>query len=357
MGISGHRWMMTAVNEPFSRQAFEAEAPASGEVTVAVAGCGVCHTDLGFLYDGVRTNHALPLCLGHEISGLVLAVSEGSEDLLGSAVVVPAVMPCGGCDLCKRGLGTLCRRQKMPGNDIQGGFATHINVPALGLCPVSEEDLSAAGMSLAEVAVLADAVTTPYQAALLAQIQSGDLAIVIGIGGVGGYAVQIASAMGARVVAIDVDQTKLDQLREYGAALTINATAADARSIKQQVKAFVSAEGLRATEWKIFECSGTSAGQSTAFSLLTFGSHLAVVGFTMDKLELRLSNLMAFSARLQGNWGCLPEYYPAALALVLQGKIQMKPFVNLHPLESINEVFTAARAHQLSERAILVPEK
>jgi len=355
MGISGHRWVMTAVNEPFTRQALEVEVPASGEVTVEVAGCGVCHTDLGFLYDGVRTNHALPLTLGHEISGRVVAMGEGSETLLGQSVVVPAVMPCGHCDLCKRGLGTMCRAQKMPGNDIQGGFATHINVPALGLCPVNEDDLASAGMSLAEVAVLADAVTTPYQAAVLAEIQPGDLAIVIGIGGVGGYAVQIANAMGARVVAIDVDQAKLDQLREHGAALTINAREVDPRGIKQQVKEFVKAQGLRATEWKIFECSGTTAGQSTAFSLMTFGSHLAVVGFTMDKLELRLSNLMAFSARLQGNWGCLPEYYPAALALVLEGKIQMKPFVRLHPLEKINEVFTAARAHQLNERAILVP--
>ncbi|MCB1758665.1 MAG: 6-hydroxycyclohex-1-ene-1-carbonyl-CoA dehydrogenase [Gammaproteobacteria bacterium] len=355
MRIDGHRWMMTAVNQPFAKQAFEIEAPATGEVTVEVAGCGVCHTDLGFLYDGVRTNHELPLTLGHEISGRVVAAGEGGESLLNRSVVVPAVMPCGHCDLCTRGLGTMCRKQKMPGNDIHGGFATHINVPALGLCPVDEDRLANAGMTLAELAVLADAVTTPYQAAVLAEIRPGDLAIVIGIGGVGGYAVQIANAMGASVVAIDVDQAKLDQLRAYGAALTINARETDAKAIKKQVKSFVEERGLRATEWKIFECSGTSAGQASAFSLLTFGSHLAVVGFTMEKLELRLSNLMAFSARLQGNWGCLPEHYPAALALVLEGKIQMKPFVRLHPLEQINEVFTAAKAHRLNERAILVP--
>jgi 6-hydroxycyclohex-1-ene-1-carbonyl-CoA dehydrogenase len=355
MSINGYRWQMTAVGAPFVKQDCSFETPLAGEVTVEVAGCGVCHTDLGFLYDGVRTNHELPLTLGHEISGRVVACGEGAEGLLGKAVVIPAVMPCGECDLCQRGLGTLCRGQKMPGNDIQGGFASHITVPARGLCPVDEKQLEAAGMSLAEVAVLADAVTTPYQAALLAGINEGDLAIVIGVGGVGGYAVQIAHAMGAHVVAIDVDQAKLDQLKDFGAELTLNAREHDARAIKQLIKEHVKANGLRATEWRIFECSGSTPGQETAFSLLTYGSHLAVVGFTMAKLELRLSNLMAFSARLQGNWGCLPEYYPKALDLVLQNKIQMKPFVKLHSLNDINAVFEAAKGHLLTERAILVP--
>ncbi len=355
MQITGQRWLMTEIGQPFIREDFSLSDPSSDEVIVEVAGCGVCHTDLGFLYDGVRTNHNLPLTLGHEISGRVVAAGQGAENWMGQSVVIPAVIPCGQCDLCKRGLGTMCRSQKMPGNDIQGGFATHIAVPAEGLCPVDEEKLAAIDMILAEVSVLADAVTTPYQAVKLASIHEGDLAIVIGVGGVGGYAVQIANAMGATVVAIDVDQTRLDQLLDYGAAITINASQVDGREIKNQIRGLVKERGLRSTEWKIFECSGTTAGQTTAFSLLTHGAHLAVVGFTMDKLELRLSNLMAFSARLQGNWGCLTEYYPAALSLVMEQKIQMKPFVKLHPMDDINTVFEAARAHQLNARAILVP--
>ena len=65
---------------------------------------------------------------------------------------------------------------------------------------------------------------------------------------------------------------------------------------------------------------------------------------------------MAFHARAQGNWGCLPQYYPRALDLVLDGKVAMKPFVELHPLAAINDVFAAAHAHRLKARAILVPE-
>jgi len=82
MGIEAHRWLMTAPNAPLERAAFNAE-PGAGEVAVAVAGCGVCHTDLGYYYDGVRTNAPLPLALGHEISGHVVAAGTGAQAWLG----------------------------------------------------------------------------------------------------------------------------------------------------------------------------------------------------------------------------------------------------------------------------------
>ena len=352
---SGYRWMMTGPDQPLERQDFRIAEPDSGEVVVEIAGCGVCHTDLGYYYGGVKTNHALPLTLGHEISGRVALAGSGVRELQGEAVIIPAVIPCGQCDLCERGLGNICRAQKMPGNDIQGGFASHITVPAAGICRVDENGLLGAGLELAEVSVVADAVTTPYQAVALAHIREGDIAVVIGVGGVGSYAVQIASAMGATVVAIDVDQVKLDKLKDYGATLVLNAKDHDVRAMKKQVSGFAKENNLRITEWKIFECSGTAAGQATAFGLLTYGAHLGVVGFTMDKTEIRLSNLMAFNARMQGNWGCLTEYYPRALELVLTGRVQMKPFIRLHPLDEIQDIFSAAHAHKLVERAILIP--
>ena len=348
--------MMEAIQQPLSRRDFELETPDDAEVVVEVAGCGVCHTDLGFLYDGVRTNRSLPLALGHEISGRVVACGRTVEQWRGQSVIVPAVIPCGACDLCRRGLGTICKQQKMPGNDIHGGFATHVRVPARGLCPVDETRLHAAGLGLADVSVIADAVTTPYQAISQADVQPGDLAIVIGVGGVGGYAVQIASAMGAKVIAVDIDTAKLEMLGDYGADLTIDAREVQGRDLKKAVARFAADNGLRATEWKIFECSGTAAGQTSAFGLLTHGATLAVVGFTMDRVELRLSNLMAFHARALGNWGCAPEHYPRALDMVLDGKITMTPFIRRHPLSEVNRVLDAAHAHTLGERAILVPE-
>src|SRR4029079_7581215 len=147
MTIDAHRWLMNSVAAPLTRAAFDAE-PGTGEVAVAVAGCGVCHTDLGYLYDGVRTNQPLPLALGHEISGTVVATGRGAEAWLAKAVIVPAVLPCGECDHCRRGVPTICRHQKMPGNDIHGGFATHIVVPARGLCEVDVVRLAKAGLTL-----------------------------------------------------------------------------------------------------------------------------------------------------------------------------------------------------------------
>ena len=341
---------------PLSKVEFDPFPPTAGEVVVEVAGCGVCHTDLGFYYDGVRLNQPLPLALGHEISGRVVAAGAGAELWMGKAVIIPAVIPCGECELCKSGHGTICRSQRMPGNDINGGFATHINVPARGLCPVDEQRLAAAGLELADVSVVADAVTTPYQAVSQAEVEPGDLAIVVGIGGVGGHAVQVAKAFGATVVAIDVDQTKLDTMLQYGAGLTINARQVQGKEMKKAIMDFVKANGLKSTCWKIFECSGTAAGQETAYGLLTHGATLSVVGFTMDKIELRLSNLMAFHARALGNWGCLTELYPAALDLVLDKKIALAPFIERHPLSEINQVFEAAHAHKLTRRAIMVPQ-
>ena len=355
MSLAAHRWQMTAPKAPMVRTGFDPLPLAAGAVAVQVAGCGVCHTDLGYFYDGVRLNHPLPLALGHEVAGRVIAAGDGAERWVGRAVIVPAVIPCGDCESCRRGRPNICRRQQMPGNDIEGGFASHIVVPARGLCPVDEARLARAGLSLAEVSVVADALTTPYQAVVRAGVGPGALAIVVGTGGVGGYCVQVASAIGAKVVAIDVDAEKLATIGRHGAALTLNARELDAKALKTAIGEFAKQNDLPATEWIIFECSGTAAGQLTAYGLLVHGATLSVVGFTMDKVEVRLSNLMAFDARAIGNWGCPPELYPAALDLVLAGRVQIKPFVETHPLADINRVFEAVHHRDIKRRAVLVP--
>ena len=203
--------------------------------------------------------------------------------------------------------------------------------------------------------VIADAVTTPYQAVTQAGVGPGDLVVVNGVGGVGGYALQIANALGGAVVAVDVNQDKLDAVAQQGASLTLNARQLSSREIKSTIQSFANRRALRQTEWIIFECSGTRAGQETAFSLINHGATLCVVGFTMDKVEVRLSNLMAYHARALGNWGCPPELYPAALDMVLSGRINVAPFVEKHPLDEINQIFEAVHHGELKRRAVLVP--
>ncbi|KAA3601491.1 MAG: 6-hydroxycyclohex-1-ene-1-carbonyl-CoA dehydrogenase [Calditrichaeota bacterium] len=353
-------WRMKNVAEPMNLEKITLPKLNDNEVLVKVSGCGVCHTDLGFFYDGVKPVKEMPMTLGHEISGFIESAGENAQEWLGKAVIVPAVMPCGECELCKKGRGTICRKQQMPGNHVDGGFASHLVVPKTYLCEVDVKDdneiFGDSGVTLKELSVIADAITTPYQAVKNAGLVEGDLAIFVGVGGVGGYGVQIAKAFGAKVVAIDIDNRKLEKLKDFGADLILNSKELDERTIKKTIKEFVKESSANPFEWKIFETSGNPAGQNLAYSLLTFGATLSVVGFTMAKLELRLSNLMAYDAKAIGNWGCLPKYYSNVLELVKCGKIQLAPFVQTFPLSEINSVFERSHKHEIENRPILIPD-
>jgi 6-hydroxycyclohex-1-ene-1-carbonyl-CoA dehydrogenase len=167
--------------------------------------------------------------------------------------------------------------------------------------------------------------------------------------------VQLAKGTGASVIAVDVDEKKLENAREMGADYTVNASGIGEREVKKAVRDLVKEHGLSKTGWKVFETSGTAAGQAAAFSLLTFAGTLAVVGFTMEKIQVRLSNIMAFDAEVFGNWGCKPEYYPDVLAEVLGGRINVRDHVEQHPLDSINEILPLALEHKLEKRVVFVP--
>lgn len=346
-GITGFR--LTAPGGPLRLEELDPLVAAEDDVIVEVAACGLCHTDVGFMYGGVPTRHPLPLVLGHEIAGRVIAAGDRAASWIGRTVIVPAVIPCGACEACRAGRPTICRRQFMPGNDGDGGFASHVRVPARGLCAVP--DVLPDGVTLEMLSVVADAVTTPFEAIQRAQLAAGDVAIFVGVGGIGAFGVQIAAALGAVVVAIDVDEERLALAAQHGAALTLNPREMSVKDLKSSIRALKSG-GIG---WKIFETSGTTAGQETAFGLLDFGAYLAVVGYTPQKVELRLSNLMAFDATARGNWGCAPENYPKALDLVLQKKIAIAPFIEIHPIDDLPELFEAAREHRIRLRPVVTP--
>jgi 6-hydroxycyclohex-1-ene-1-carbonyl-CoA dehydrogenase len=339
--------------EPLVLEDVPVPAPGPGEVVIQVAGCGVCHTDVGFWKEGVPTRGDLPLTLGHEISGTVAEVGPDAGDLVGRNVIVPAVIPCGRCALCVAGRGNVCPDQVMPGNDMDGGFAEFVRVPARGLCPVDDPG----PYDLAELSVVADAVTTPYQAVVRSGLQEGELAVVVGVGGVGMYGVQIAAARGARVVAIDVDPGRLEAAGERGADLTLDASTTDFRAMKARIREAAGDWEIPPHGWKVFECSGSVAGQETAFGLLTPAGVLLLVGFTLEKGTFRLSNLMAMDATAQGTWGCLPELYPEALAMVTAGQVTLDGLIETHLLSSGSGVLERFAEHRLDRRAILIPDR
>ncbi len=326
---------------------------APGEVLVEVAGCGVCHTDLGYFYDGVPTVSKPPLTLGHEISGTVVA---GDDAWVGKEVIIPAVMPCRQCILCKTGRGNRCLAQKMPGNSLglYGGFSSHIPVPAVDLCEVKDRG----DIPLSHLAVVADAATTPYQAAKRSDLQPGDNVVVIGItGGVGQYMGQTAKALGAKtVVGIARNKEKLERALNFGADFCINSTDKDARTVSKEFRGYCKENGLPNTGWKIFEVTGAKGGQEIGLALLGFTGKLIVVGFGMAKVEYAIGRLMAFDAEIIGTWGCLPEYYPIVLGMVLGGKINMEEFVETRAMSTIAETFAEAHKTPPMKRIVLTPD-
>ncbi|MCL2346177.1 MAG: 6-hydroxycyclohex-1-ene-1-carbonyl-CoA dehydrogenase [Desulfobulbus sp.] len=326
----------------------------NGDVIVEIKGCGVCHTDLSYFYMGVPTVQKPPLSLGHEVSGVVIG---GDAKLVGKEVIVPAVIPCGECDLCHAGRGNRCLAQKMPGNSmgIYGGYSSHIVVPGRFLCVVGDRK----GVPLEHLSVIADAVTTPFQAAVRAGVGKGDLVVVVGAaGGVGSFMVQVAKGLGAKIViGIDINEEKLRMMEGFGADATINPRGMDGKALKEAFKTIAKAAGVSAnTGWKIFECTGTKPGQETALSLLSFVGKLIVVGYGTDETSYMLSKLMAFDAEIIGTWGCTPDKYPAVLAMCLDGRIQLGPFVETRPMSQIAEVFDEAHHGKLKRRVILTPD-
>ena len=346
-------WQMTAPGK-LGRTEIPTPELKPGDALVEIKGCGVCHTDLSYFYLGVPTIQKPPLTLGHEIAGVVVA---GDSTLLGKEVIVPAVLPCNDCEICRMGRPNRCLNQRMPGNSmgIYGGFASHIPVPARDLCVVNDRR----GIPLEHLAVIADAVTTPYQAAQRAQLKPGDCVIVIGAaGGVGSFMTQVAKGMGARaVVGIDINEPKLALMKNYGADFTLNPKGKNPKEVKELFKAYCKENNLPANYgWKIFEVTGTKAGQELALSLLSFVGTLVIVGYGTEETSYMLSKLMAFDAELIGTWGCPPAAYPQVLELCLNGKIALAPFVETRPLSQIGQVFEQAHHGALSKRVILVPD-
>lgn len=326
-----------------------------GEVLVEIAGCGICHTDLGYFYDGVPTVSKPPLTLGHEISGQVVA---GDGKWIGKEVIVPSVMPCNNCPICADGRGNRCLAQKMPGNSfgIYGGFSSHIVVPSQDLCEIPDRK----GIPLSHFTVIADALTSPYQAAMRANVKPGDLTIVIGAtGGLGVYATQVCSALGAKeVIAIARNPEKLKRALNFGATHTIQSSSdKDARAIRDELRAYCNEKGIPSNYgWKIFEWSGTLAGQRIALELLSYCFTLVICGYGMQRNEYQLSRVMAFDADILGSWGCLPKYYPEVLSMVLEGKVQIEPFVETRPMSTIQESFEEAHKSAPTKRIVLIPD-
>lgn len=330
-------------------------APKPNEAVVKIAGCGVCGSDISFFYHGVRTIVRPPITLGHEISGTVVG---GDEKWIGKEVIVPTIIPCRDCDLCDSGRSNRCLRQKMPGNNLgkYGGYSSHIVVPGEDLCPVPDHP----HFSLAELAVIADAVSTPYQAAKRVDVKPGDRVVIIGVtGSIGLYMAQWAKFLGAEaVVGIGRNPKKLERSLEVGCDFVINSSGKSNKEIQKEIFKLCRSHSLNAKSgWKIFETSGIKSCQDLALTLLGYAGTLIVVGYGTEEITYNISRLSPFEAEIIGTWGCKPEYYPETLQAILDGHIKIKPFVEEKPMSQIREIFQLFIENGSPERrTVLVPD-
>lgn len=295
-----------------------------GDVLVRTAACGVCATDLHYMH-GTPTFKKPPLILGHEVSGLVEEVSDGvvgySE---GERVLVPAVLSCGSCANCRDGRDNICERMAMVGNDIDGGFAEFLRVPARTLFKLPAE------LPLQESAVISDALSTPFHAVKnRGMVRAGDLVAIFGCGGVGLNAVQIAAAFGATVVAVDIDDKKLELAKRLGASATFNSKEVDV------VKEIKSLTGGRVDV--AFEIVGRPEVLELAFSSVKTGGRLVSVGSSERNWDFRVGRLMYREMSVVGSFGCRSSEYPRIIEMVRSGRLKLDPVISRKlPLEEVN---------------------
>ncbi|MCC7020261.1 MAG: zinc-binding dehydrogenase [Ardenticatenales bacterium] len=328
---------------PMSIEEVPTPVPALGEALVRVAACGVCHTDLHYLDHGVATFKAPPLILGHEISGTVESVAGDGPIQPGDRVLLPAVLGCGYCTACRSGRENLCGNLQMFGNHVDGGYAEFVVAPAAGLVPLPES------LPLVESAIIADAVTTPYHAVVnRGQVKPGDQVAVFGCGGIGLNVIQIAAALGARVVAVDVRTDKLDWARKLGASATVNGATEDA--VDKAVRAETSG-GADVT----FECVGHPSTQVQAFSSTRNGGRTVLVGYSPEPMLLNGGRVMFREMEILGSLGCRSLDYPRVIELVRSDRIQLTELVTARfGLDRINDAFDALRAGD-GVRSVVVP--
>jgi len=318
--------------------------PGPGEALLQVAACGVCHTDLHYLDHGVPTFKPPPLILGHEISGTVARLGSPAEGWQeGDRALLPAVYGCGRCRMCRTGRENVCERMVMFGNNVDGGFAEFVLAPSKELIPLPEE------IPLVEGAIIADAITTPYHAVVnRGRVRPGDQVLVIGCGGIGLNLVQIAAAMGARVIAVDLLDEKLEWALKLGAAKTLNPTSVDRldKAVRQ-----LTGGGADVA----FEAIGLPETQEQAFASLRTGGRFVVVGFASQPMRLDAGRTMYREMEIVGSLGCRAVDYPRVLELVRQGRIKLQELVTArYPLDQINQAFDALRRGE-GIRSVVVP--
>jgi 6-hydroxycyclohex-1-ene-1-carbonyl-CoA dehydrogenase len=337
--------LMSQQAHEFQVKDVPAPQPAQGELLVQIAACGLCRTDLHYLH-GLATFKAPPIILGHEISGRVAGTGAGVEGWKeGEAVLLAPVIPCGQCEYCWKGRGTLCLNQRMLGNHADGGFAEFVAVSARAAFRLP------ASVPLEAGSIVSDAVSTPYHAIVnRAELKAGEWAVIFGCGGVGLSAVQVAKAIGARVVAVDIAPWKLEIASALGADIVV-----DGKDAKAAAKEIRKATGGGADA--AFDVIGNPEVIELATQVVKWGGRVIVVGYTEKPVTLQAGRIMFRELEVKGSLGCGLQDFPKVIDLVAQGKVRLDRMVtHRFALDELNQGFKMLDAGaQGLVRGIAVP--
>ena len=318
--------------------------PGPGEAVVAVEACGVCHTDLHYREGGI--NDEFPFLLGHEAAGRVEAVGEGVTDVApGDFVILNWRAVCGQCRACSKGKPWYCFNTANATQNMTLTDGTELS-PALGIGAFIEKTLVAAGQctkvdesaSAAAAGLLGCGVMAGFGAAVnTGQVGRGDSVAVIGCGGVGNAAIAGAQVAGATtIIAVDVDNRKLEQAKTFGATHTVNSKSQDAVEAIRELTGGFGAD-------VVVDAVGRPETYEQAFYARDLAGTVVLVGVpTPDtKIELPLIEVFGRGGSLKSSWygDCLPSRdFPMLIDLYRQGRFDLDAFVtekiSLNDLES-----------------------
>jgi len=284
--------------------------PAPGEIVVDIQRAGICHTDAHYRAGTGKTN--LPITLGHEIAGIVSAVGENVTDVrAGQRVALHYLVSCGECPRCKRHGEQFCPTGEMLGKERNGGYANRIVVPALNAISIPDE------VSSDVAAIMMCSTATAYHALRLANMQQGDSVAVLGFGGLGVSAAQLARALGASdVYAVDVVPEKLELAAKFGA------TPLDARETPVH-KAILGATDGKGVDIAL-EFTGNEQVAHGGLRSLSPGGRLMVVAINLRSLTFNpFTDLLVRERRIIGCSDHTRAELVELMELARTGKIDM----------------------------------
>ena len=319
--------------EPVTLETVVVPDPGPGEAVVRVQSCGVCHTDLHYREGGI--NDEFPFLLGHEAAGVVEAVGEGVSTIAeGDFVILNWRAVCGECRACRKGKPHYCFDTHNAAQPITLADGTPLT-PALGIGAFVEKTLVHSGQctkvdpaaSPAAAGLLGCGVMAGIGAAInTGGVGRGDSVAVIGCGGVGSAAIAGSVLAGATtVIAVDIDDTKLEWARGFGATHTVDARQADPVEAIRELTGGFGAD-------VVIDAVGTPETFRQAFYARDLAGTAVLVGVpTPDmKIELPLIDVFSRGGATKSSWygDCLPSRdFPMLIDLYLQGRLDLDAFV------------------------------